>query len=391
MRQAGSITKKRKRWYIVYRTPEAKQKWEGGFKTKDLAQNRLTEILGQIQTGGYSEPSAMTLGEFADQWLKNRVNVRGSTSEGYESYISVHIKPDLGKMKLKDIKHSHVQGFIAGLTEKKTKFGTPLKANTIRKIVTMVKSVFKSAVKNDLILRNPATELEIPTVIKAKINPPSKGDVLAILQKAPVEYQTIFLLDAVTGLRRGEILALKWKDVDWINGEIRIERAIGKIRATDGVHKYDWTVGQTKSGRSRSVGVPPMVIRALELLRSAGEPQGDDFIFNRDGSFINPEYFSKWIALPLVKAATEGRVKRFHDLRHFFVSVLIENNEDAKYIQDQAGHASITTTYDTYGHLMPQAKQRATRKLERSIFGKKANVRTLLEHSTKKAIPETVN
>jgi integrase len=392
MRQAGTITRKRKRWYIVYRTPAGKQKWESGFETKGQAQNRLTEVLGQIQTGGFVEPSDMTFEVFADQWLKNRVNVRGSTSEGYESYLKVHVKPELGKMALKDIRHSHVQGLITMLTTKKTRRGTPLKANTIRKIVTMIKTVFKSAVKNDLIRVNPAQDLETPTVIKAKINPPGKEDVLAILRQAPVDYQTIFLLDIVTGLRRGEVLALKWKDLDWINREIIIERAIGKIRATDGAHKYAWAVGPTKSGRQRRVGVPPVVIQALEMLRSSSTHRdAEDFIFTRDGSFIDPEYFSKWIALPLVKVATEGRVKRFHDLRHFFASVLIENGENPKYIQDQVGHASITTTFDTYGHLMPQAKQQATRKLQRSIFGKKASVRTLLEHSPKKAIPETVN
>jgi len=78
----------------------------------------------------------------------------------------------------------------------------------------------------------------------------------------------------------------------------------------------------------------------------------------------------------LIRKATEERVKRFHDLRHFFASMLIEGGENPKYIQDQVEHASITTTYDTYGHLMPQAKQQATRKLERSIFGEKATVRT---------------
>jgi integrase len=392
MRQAGTITKKRKRWYIVYRTPTRKQKWEGGFKTKGQAQGRLTAILGQIQDGGYIEPSEMTFEEFADQWLKNRVNVRGSTSEGYESYLKVHIKPELGKLKLKEIRHSDVQGLVVKLAGKKTKRGTNLKANTIHKAITMLRTVFKSAIKNDLIRTNPATELELPTVIKVKIDPPAKEDVLAILRQAPAEYQTIFLLDAVTGLRRGEVLALKWKDVDWINREVIIERAIGKVRATDGAHKYAWAIGPTKSGRQHRVGVPPVVIQALEILRSTTPfKDGEDFIFTSDGGFIDPEYFSKWIALPLVKAATEGRVKRFHDLRHFFASVLIENGESPKYIQDQVGHASITTTFDTYGHLMPQAKQQATRKLERSIFGKKANVRTLLEYSAKKAIPETVN
>jgi integrase len=91
---------------------------------------------------------------------------------------------------------------------------------------------------------------------------------------------------------------------------------------------------------------------------------------------------------PIVSAATGGRVKRFHDIRHFFVSVLIENGESAKYVQDQTGHASITTTFDTYDHLMPQARQQATRRLDRSILGKKANVRTLLAENNH---AETVN
>jgi site-specific recombinase XerD len=176
---------------VIYRTPEGKQKWESGFETKGQAQTGITEVLGQIQTGGYVGSSEKTLGDFADEWLKNRVNVRGSTSEGYECYLKVHVKPDLGKMKLTDIRHSHVQGFVAGLTGKKTRKDTPLSANTIRKIITMLKSIFKSAVKNDLIYRNPAAALEIPSAIKAKIEPPSMKDVLAILQKALVEYQPI--------------------------------------------------------------------------------------------------------------------------------------------------------------------------------------------------------
>ncbi len=84
-------------------------------------------------------------------------------------------------------------------------------------------------------------------------------------------------------------------------------------------------------------------------------------------------------------------MQRFHDLRHFFASVLIDNGESPKYIQDQVGHASITTTFDTYGHLMPKARQEASKRLQQSIFGKKATVRTLLEQPAENANSETVN
>jgi integrase len=192
-------------------------------------------------------------------------------------------------------------------------------------------------------------------------------------------------------LRRGEILALQWRDIDWVNHELIVERAITQAKATDGVHKYQWIVGTTKGRKARRVGLAHMLGEALKVLRSMAIDSSDTaFIFSRNGKFIDPEYFSNWIALPLVKKATEGRVKRFHDLRHFFVSMLIQQGESAKYIQDQVGHASITTTFDIYGHLMPQAKRAASKKLERSVFGK-ANVRTLLEHRPESAESETVN
>jgi len=118
--------------------------------------------------------------------------------------------------------------------------------------------------------------------------------VLAILKNAPVEYQAIFLLDAVTGLRRGEILALQWGDIDWINREIRIERAIVKTRVDDGVHRWAWTIGPTKSGRLRRVGIPPIVIQAFEIMRTeSGGCSDDQFIFTRNGTFIDPLYFTR--------------------------------------------------------------------------------------------------
>jgi hypothetical protein len=113
-------------------------------------------------------------------------------------------------------------------------------------------------------------------------------------------------------------------------------------------------------------------------------------VWRRTGTFIDPDYFSESV-LPLIKEATDGRVKRCHDLRHFYASMLTENGESVKCIQDQLGHASATTSLDTYGHLMPQARQKAAKRLERSVFGAKANVRILLEHSPESGQFGTLN
>ena len=133
----------------------------------------------------------------------------------------------------------------------------------------MLHAVFRSAVKSDLIRANPATDLELPKVHRKPIVPPDKKDILAILKAAPQEYQTLFLLDITTGLRRGEILALRWKNVDWINGELLIDSAIKKIKSTDGAHQWGWKIGTTKGGRSRRVGLAPIALEALRLLRAS--------------------------------------------------------------------------------------------------------------------------
>ena len=207
-------------------------------------------------------------------------------------------------------------------------------------------------------------------MVKTNIQPPSKQDALAILSEAPADQRTLFLLEAMTGLRRGEILALKWRDIDWLNGEVVVERAIKKVKATDGVHKWAYGVGTPKNGKTRRVGSAPIAIEALRVHREISpEVTPEAFIFTRNGTFIDPEHFSKKVALPLVKTVTGGKVKRFHDLRHFFVSMLIDQGETAKYIQDQVGHHSASFTLDVYGHLMPQATREASARLEKALFG----------------------
>jgi integrase len=140
-----------------------------------------------------------------------------------------------------------------------------------------------------------------------------------------------------------------------------------------------------------------MLLDELRNLRAVAPDSSEEaFLFTRNGSFIDPEYSSEWIcALPLVKKASEGRIKRFHDLRHFYASMLIAQGESPKYIQDQLGHASITTTFDIYGHLMPQARREASAKLAKSLFEEpsteKPIVRTMLEQESGTAASERVN
>jgi integrase len=260
MRQAGSIIKKGRRYYVVYRNPAGKQKWVGGFKKQSEAQAERTRILGEMHVGTYFETIEKTFSEFADEWLENRVSIKGSTWQNYQSYLHLHVKPVLGPVKLTAIDPSMVQNLVTRLSKNKDR---PLSGNTIRKVATMLSTLFKAAVKNRLIRVNPAKELELPKRIKPKIQPPNKNDVKAILEKAPLEVRTLFHLEARTGLRRGEILALQRSDIDWLSGELIVERAICKAKATDGVHKYQWVLGPTKGGQTRRVGLSQELLEML--------------------------------------------------------------------------------------------------------------------------------
>ena len=213
---------------------------------------------------------------------------------------------------------------------------------------------------------------------------------MQILEQAPVDVRLLFQVEVLTGLRRGEVLALQWHDIDWTSGELLVRRAIKKVRGTDGVHKWGYAPGPTKSNRSRRLGLAFLLLNNLKALRAMASDQPEDaFVFMRNGSFIDPEYFTKWIALPLVKKASGGRVKRFHDLRHFFVSMKIDQKENIKEIQEAVGHASISTTMDIYGHLMPNSRQESAERLEKSLFS--PTVRTLLEQAADSEAKKVVN
>jgi integrase len=186
------------------------------------------------------------------------------------------------------------------------------------------------------------------------------------------------------------MLALQYPDIDWFAREIIVSRAVSLVRADDAVHKWVWQLGPTKNGRTRRVGVGERVLRFLaDLKQAAVDKEGFLFTPEMAGlagnrySFIAPDYFDASIYGPIAAAVGLPGI-RFHDLRHFFASKLIAQGETAKYVCDQMGHSSIQVTFDTYGHLFPQARQEASTKFEQEMFAKRKTslVEDLVENTT---------
>jgi integrase len=305
----------------------------------------LNEILVEIDHGTYVKPKAGTFAEFAEAWLVGRLSIEGSTLSAYSSIVHKHLIPSLGELQVAEIELPHAQSLATALASK-------LSPKTVGNIMTLLNTMLngksgQSAVKLNYIRHNPARAVELPPDHREEIVPPTARQVSLLLAAATeiggIGYVVVHLA-ASTGMRRGEVLALRYSDIDWLGSEIMIRQAIKKATATDGVHKWQWKLGPPKSRKSRRrIGLTETTRSLLAGLRKIHEGSDDDLIFPKGmvglepaDHWIDPDYFDASIFAPIAdKAGLPG--VRFHDLRHFFASVLIAQGESAKYVQGQTG------------------------------------------------------
>ena len=205
----------------------------------------------------------------------------------------------------------------------------------------------------------------------------------------------MIFVDAFTGLRRNEILALQYTDVDWTNKELVINKAVSKTKVSDGVRKWEWRIGPPKSRKSnRRVAAAEAVLELLRRLRADAKDSSGLVFLGPGGKRMDPDYFDEFIFGRVAAHAGLPNV-RFHDLRHFFASMLIAQGESAKYVCDQMGHSSIQVTFDTYGHLFPNSRATAAKKLQQAMFtGRKNGFGSSLvakpENEERRSPPETM-
>jgi integrase len=371
MSQGGHIVKPsgaRKTWAIIYRDPNGIQQWEGKFKTRSAAQARLNEVLGQIDKGTYARPSSITFERFAEDWLAGRRQIRGSTESGYGSIINRQLVPRLGAITVSALRFDHIDAAVSGMIEDE------LSPKTIHNAVTLLRTILAgkkgpSAVRRGLAFQDPTLGLELPPLESRQIAPPAPEQVWTLIKAAKelggIGYPLTYL-GAFTGVRRNEALALCFNDIEWFANEVNVRHAISKRRGRDGAHKWEWHVGPPKSKKSqRRISATESVMKMLADLK-VGKADGAFLFPGECSGFIDPDRFDAEIWKPItVKAGLAGT--RFHDLRHFFASQLIANNETAAFVRDQMGHSSIKVTFDTYGHLFPGRGKEASERYEKAM------------------------
>jgi integrase len=376
----GHVRKRGGVWCFVIDLPRMgigarRQRWFSGFATRKQAQTALSAALGEIGKGSYVEPSALTVGEFLQRWLDDYVqhNCAAKTGERYAEIVRNHVLPVIGAVKLRELKPAHIQELYSLAKRAGRRDGRGgLSSRTVHHIHRVLTNAFNTGVKWQLLATNPVKATTPPRPESKEmvaLSQPQSLRLLALLEECALRLPVFLAL--TTGMRRGELLGLKWGDVDWDRGVVSIKRALKQSRRGLEVKK-------PKTARSaRTIALPPIVIDELRSHKAVqaerrirlGRAYNDMglVLAGPDGAFIRPDALSSTFAA-FIRRHPELPKARFHDLRHTHASLLLEAGEHAKVVSERLGHSSVAFTLDTYGHLMPGMEEGAAAKLN-GLFG----------------------
>jgi integrase len=341
-------------WFAKYRLPDGRQiqkrigpAWAGrgrpaaGYVTKRLAEDWLRRVLDEARRGTLPGlvQTGVTFEDAAAEWLRYIEFDRGrkpSTLAGYRSIVRSQLLPAFGPMPLESITTAKVEAWIGTVRRS---------ANTRQRALVLLHGIFQRARKVWGLPANPVADVEKPPVKRSgDIEVFSPEEVLALVRAADSgQDAAIFLTAAFTGLRRGELLALRWRDVDFAGSVVRVRASYAQGALTT-----------PKSGKVRSVPMAPDVATALAKLGQRELFTGDDDLvfLGKAGSYVDGSALRRRYGAALTRAG--ARPLRFHDLRHTFGTRMIAK-ADIRRVQEWMGHANIETTMQ-YLHYAPRAE-----------------------------------
>jgi integrase len=328
-------------WRAGYRAPDGRERSKS-FKRKVDAERWLRDQVGNVDRGSWVDPGAgkVTFAEVAEQWLAGR-RARPSTIARDESILRYRILPALGPRAVGSLAPSDLEGWLSGLEDE-------LAPSTVRKAWALAGSVLRLAVRDGLIARTPARDVELPALVAPEPRFITADQVLALTDAIGPQWRAVVLLGGLGGLRFGEMAGLQVADLDLLRRRVTIRRTASDVRGKV-------IVGPPKTRKAlRTITVPQVVADALAA-RLEGVTSAEAFVFaDSKGGPIRRTGWVRRVWNPAVKAAGfEGLTP--HDLRHSHVAILIDQGEHPRAIADRLGHTSVRTVLDVYGHLFPDA------------------------------------
>jgi integrase len=352
----GSITKRDDgRWMARYtvRTMKGPKRRTVYGRTRAEASAKLAKAMADRDGGLIFDAGSLTVGDYLDRWLSNSVKdtVRERTYERYEEILRLHVKPALGRLKLRALTPAHVQDFY------RDRLDNGFSPATVQKIHVILHKALSQAVSWSLVPRNASEAVRAPRHAPKEMRPLSPDGARRLLDTAEGDrLEALYVLAIHTGMRQGELLGLKWENVDLAANAIRVRHTL--LRTKGRV-----ILGEPKTKKSRrTVHLTGAASRALEehlerqlkVMERLGDLYRDQgLVFTTEvGTPINPSNLRKRSFAPLLQKAGLPHL-RFHDLRHTCATLLLSKNIHPKYVQELLGHATVSITLDTYSHVLP--------------------------------------
>ncbi|TFB14161.1 site-specific integrase [Filobacillus milosensis] len=372
------IKKKKKGYYFRIdvgqnpNTGKRKQQSFGPFKTKGIASKELIKVKNQIDEGSYFRESNDNFGDFVEKWFETSYtrSVEETTAESRRYLLNNHILTHFRHKSINEITTFDIDCFYAD------KLDEDYSPSYIRQMHNMLNKSFDQAVRWSLIKINPVMNANPPKIItKEKLTWSVEQVNLFRSLIINLNFEMAYILTIFTGMRRGEVLGLKWEDVDLTKGKISIKRSLSFVKGKGLIFKAPKTA---KS--KRQISISDYLISLLKKQKYKQERQiKKDSSYNENnlvvcseiGKPVDPSNLLRQFSR-LIKKAELPKIS-FHDLRHTHATILMQQGENPKVVSERLGHSRVGITLDLYSHVNDDLQERAAQKFEESLFKDKNN------------------
>ncbi len=351
---------------------EWRQRTYGPYRTKKEARDARLDLLSRKQRGDYVSPSTITTGEYLTRWVKG-ADVKPTTREAYRANVINHLIPALGSTPLQKLTTAKVNALYRGLEAGGRRDGKPLSKKSVRNVHALLRRALRDALDEGLVIRNVAANAAAPKQVRRRDMRTWNADQLRafLAHVGDDPLRALWVLYATTGMRRGEALGLRWRNLNLDAGTLSVVESIVPVG-----YAAEISTPKTDTG-VRSIDLDSETVAALRahyarqgedrLALGLGKPTEDDYVFTTpDGASLHPHAISQAFEAH-IKRAGLPRI-RLHDLRHTWASLALAAGVPAKVVSERLGHASVAFTMSVYQHVMPGMQREAAEKMAGLIF-----------------------
>lgn len=377
-RMRGGVIQRGAGWSYVVRevdpvTGRTKPRWVSGFGTQKEARAARAEAMAAMNHGTYVAPRNITVGEWLDTWIEGHVlELKPSTAASYRANIDRYLKPRLGRERLQALSPARLSVVFREMYEGGGKDGRPLSPRTVEFARSVLRRAMRDAVLERAIPVNPVTGTKRPRVVKPQHSTWTGAQLHAYLDgTASRPLAALYALAAATGMRRGELLALRWSDVDLDTKVVRVERSVTQL---GGPRQYT----TPKNHERRTVSIDDRTAGVLKALRvdqararlawGAGWAGGEGLVFGwENGAPIAPDHVTKDFVRS--QAGLDLPRLKLHELRHTHATLLLRAGVPVHIVAKRLGHKDPSVTLNVYADVIPDDDGQAVNVFTREVFG----------------------